>query len=426
MKGIPRSLVESLWVSAGTYAQYAAMFGLSILINRTFGTAELGRFGIAWAAAQLTVQSAVAGFSALHRRDVAYRQRSVRDLVADTLGLRLSTLGVVLGGAWAVLYLAPVEEALRWAIGWTLVATAFQALGLALAETLQAEGRNRTYGLLSVGYAGALALVAGVVWASGAAAPWLYPLLAVAGLAFAVGAAFVYIRVHGIPRVRWASETVRATAAESWPLVVNALVVVLAARVTVLIVGGLEGEVAAGMYTFASGVVGGFAVVASAFGVVLFPRLCAQFIEAPHTLRRTMYTLSGGLAAAGASALATLVLVQKWVVALYGGLPEGSSTVLVVLALGLVASFVFVVPGYLFTAIQAQHQGMKFAILNAAVLATLVAVGAATWGLLGAAAAVASGQTLMAGVALMWVDRLLPREHGMKRLSTNARPAAAY
>jgi hypothetical protein len=60
------------------------------------------------------------------------------------------------------------------------------------------------------------------------------------------------------------------------------------------------------------------------------------------------------------------------------------------------------------------------------VLATLVAVGAATWGLLGAAAAVASGQTLMAGVALMWVDRLLPREHGMKRLSTNARPAAAY
>jgi hypothetical protein len=32
----------------------------------------------------------------------------------------------------------------------------------------------------------------------------------------------------------------------------------------------------------------------------------------------------------------------------------------------------------------------------------------------------------MAGVALMWVDRLLPREHGTKRASTNARPAPVY
>ncbi len=402
---LPRTVVESLWVSAGTYALYGAMFVVSILVNRVWGTAELGRFGMAWAVAQLTVQSGVAGLSALHRRDVAYGKTPVVNLVAHTLGLRSTTLAGLLVTAALVLIAGPLDRALGWAVGWTLLAKAVEALGLALAETLQAEGHNRIYGVLSGANAVGLTLAAVVVWRLGTASRLLYPALAVAALAYAATAFAAYVRTHGVPSVRLDAAQARATWAESWPLVVNAITVVVAARLAVLVVGALEGETAAGVYTFASGVVGGAAVVASAVGTVLFPRLCIQYVEARHTLLATMRRLSARLAVVGALAFVALAAVREPVVSVYGQLPEGADTVLLVLAVGLVPAFAFIVPGYLFTAIGAQREGMRLAAGQATLLAALVIPASLYAGALGAAFAAVSTQVVGVYVATAWLTR---------------------
>lgn len=396
--------LEAVWVSAGSYALYGAMFGVSILINRVYGTAELGRFGIAWAVAQLTVQAGVAGFSAIHRRDVAYAARSVAELVAETLGVRLLALATLLVVVAVALAAWGVEGPLAWAVGWVAVAKAVEAVGLALAETVQAEGHNRTFALLSAINAAALVLAGGVVAALVVPSRWLYPALVGPAVLYLGAALAAYGRVHGLPAVRLSAPAVRAVVAESWPLMVNALVVVAAARVAVVAVGVLAGETAAGVYTFASGVVGGAAVVATAAGTVLFPRLCTQYVEAPETLRATMWRLVWKLGALGVLAWGALAAARGPLLSVYGDLPPSAGPTLLVLGIGLVAVFGAVAPNYMFTAIRAQNEGMRLAVLNALVLIVLVLPFASRWGALGAAAGVAVSQAIAGGLGLVWLD----------------------
>lgn len=406
---VPAAAVESAWVSAGSYALYGAMFAATVLVARAFGAAELGRFGMAWALSQLTVQAGVSGFSALHRRDVAYGHRPVSDLVAETLAVRsvlvaaLWLLAGVVGGA--ALAADAVDARLAWAAGAMLVAKGIEALGMALAETMQAAGDNRAFGTLSAVNAAALGGGVALAVTLGVGTRGIYVVVVAAALVYTLACARAYGRQFGRPGVQWPGTALRVLLAESWPLVANAVVFAAQARVAVLVVGALAGAGAAGVYTFAAGVVGGAAVVASAVGTVLFPKLCARFVEAPATLRASMWRLVGRLGMLGVFVALLVASLRAPLVALYGGLPPGAEAALAVLALGLVPVFAGVAPNYLFTAIGAQRDGLSVALVNAIVVVALVVPLTVRWGAVGAAAGVATAQAMALVLAVYWLDR---------------------
>jgi len=402
---VSKAAIDSMWVSAGSYAMFAAMFGVTVVINRGYGTDELGRFGIAWAIAQLTVLAATSGFQGIHKREVAYAQRSIPDLVAETLSARLLGILVILAISAAVVFGFIPGDRLALPVFLVLCAKSIEAVGITLSETLQASGDNQKYALLSAFNAASLLAVVGAVWAWGLPSIAVYLALIVAALLYTSASVIAYRRIHGVPGVGSGRRRLIALVRESWPLIINAIVFAATSRAAVVVVGASAGETQAGVFTFASGVVAGLAVVASASGMVIFPGLCQTFVNAPGSLRKQMFRLTGKLAAVGLGALAALFLAKGLLLQLYGALPAYAPEVLMTLGLGLVPTFAMVVAGYMFTAIGQQKEGMYAALCNAALVFFLLVPLTQYKGALGAAIAVASSQAIMCIVLMIWLDR---------------------
>ena len=399
-----RSATESLWVSGGAYAVFGAMFIVSLVINRRYGTAELGNFGIAWAAAQLATQAATSGLSAIHRREVSYVRSRAAELVAKTLTLRMLGLAVVFAGALAVTAGMGVPRELATAVLAVMLGKSIEALGMTFAETLQVMGENRVYAQLTT--LSALVYVAAVLCAAGAGmgAAWIYWAAVLAGTMSALASWGAFRHRAGGVRLGVERDAARGVLHESWPLMVNSVVAVAAARASVLAVGFFAGEEAAGVYTFAAGVVGVLSVVAGAAGVVLFPKLCAVFADAPHHLQQTLHRTSLLLAGLGTLLAAALVLLGGLAVRLYGDLPPYALGVLLTLGVGLIAGYGAVPSNYMFTVIKQQREGMALALVNLAALATLLLALVPPYGARGAALAVTITQTGAWLGAVAWLD----------------------
>ncbi len=395
-------------VGGGVYVSYGALFVVGVLINRTLGTAELGRYGVALAVGQLAVQSVTDGFSALLKRDVAVAPARAAEITGTYLALKsaaaLALYGVVCAGAvagWATGAL-PAGAALTLAV--VVAAVVAETLGRTFPEALQAAGRNRTYSaVLAGGAAVLLACVGGALW-GGAGAVAVYGALLAARLVAAVGGAAVFWRVAGTARVRLRWADARRIVAESWPLVVNGLVFVATARAGTLVLARFADAEAVGVFTVASSIVAGVAMVASSVGIVLFPLLCREHDAGGHRLRRILYTTTAVLAAVGACATVALRLAEPLVLLVFGDLPAAALPVLRLLALGLVPIFAGVPAGYLFTATGQQRDGMVFSFVQAAVTVTLLLVLTPRAGALGTAAALVAAQAVMAVVAVVWLD----------------------
>jgi O-antigen/teichoic acid export membrane protein len=384
---------------------FAAMFGVTVVINRGYGTAELGRFGIAWAIAQITVQASTSGFQGIHKREVAYGKRSIPELVAETLAVRLLGLFLILAISAAVLFGFDTSQPLALPIFLVLLAKAIEAIGTTLAETLQASGNNRQYAVLSAFNAASLLAAVGAVWSLGWSSRTVYLSLIFAAVLYTSASVVAYWQIHGVPAVHARLARMGALVRESWPLIINAIVFVVLSRAAVVVVGARAGEAQAGVFTFASGVVGGLAVVASAAGMVIFPRLCQTFVSAPGDLRRKMFRQTGQLAVVGLGAVTILFLVKGLVLQIYGTLPAYASDVVMTLGLGLVPTFAVVSASYMFTAIGQQKEGLYAALFQAALVLSLLFPLTEYRGALGAAMAVAVGQAITCIILLIWLDR---------------------
>ena len=402
---LSKSTIDAVWVSAGSYAMFAAMFGVTVIINRGYGTAELGRFGIAWAIAQLTVQASSSGFQGIHKREVAYATRAIPELVAETLAVRLLGLLLILAISAVILSVFDTAQHLGMPILMVLVAKIIEAVGIALAETLQASGKNRHYAGLSAFNAALLLIGVGAVWYWRLNIHYVYGAVIIATSLYTSTAWVTYARVHGRPRVRASRVRMRLLLQDSWPLIINAVVFVAVSRIAVLAVGAMSGTTQAGVFTFASGVVGGLAVVASAAGMVAFPELCQTYIRAPGELRGKMFRLATQFAIVGLGAFACLYLAKGLILRIYGTLPAYASDVVLALGAGLVPTFAVVGASYMFTAIGQQKEGMYAAFVNAVLVLALIFPLTYLFGALGAAIAVSITQGAMCIVLLFWLDR---------------------
>ena len=395
-------------VGGGVYVSYGALFLVGVLVNRTLGTAELGRYGVALAVGQIAVLSVTDGFSAVLKRDVAVAPARVAEITGTFVALKSAAALVLYGGVCAAAVAGWVAGAVpaRFALTLAVVGAAVVAetLGRTFPDALQAAGDNRTFSaVLAGGAAVLLACVGGALW-GGAGALAAYGALLAARLVGAAGSAAVFRRVAGRTSVRLRRADVRRIAIESWPLVVNGLVFVASARAGTLVLARYADAEAVGVFTVASSIVAGVAMVASSAGIVLFPVLCREHESGGRRLRAILYMSTVGMALLGACAVGVLRLCEPLVPAVFGVLPPDAIPVLRLLSLGLVPIFASVTAGYLFTAIGQQRDGMVYSFVQAAVTVTLLVVLTRLTGVMGAAAAVVVSQAVMLVVAVVWLD----------------------
>ncbi len=400
-------LRDTLFVAFADYLSYGAIFVLTILINRYFGTAELGHFSFAFALSALLLYSINGAFSAIIKRDVSVNPELAGRYIGSFLLLRVVVtilLGLLL---YALLGLLPnTSQVLIKTVILVFVMKGFEGLSDVLFAVFQATSRMLLYAALKSTQQLVFLGVSMFALVSGASAATVY------GLGVAVAGAFFTFTAIG---VLWGQKTpwrvdmplVRYAAVQSWPLLVNSAVFALTARMGILVVNGLEGSIAGGVYAAALNIVNGVGLLPGAAGVVLFPILSRMYASQPGGLGFYMRRLTLRLGVVGVLFSLVIVLVSPQIVRLYGELPPEATNILITLALGLVFMFAQPPSGYMFTAIHRQREGMLYAVVMLAVCAPLYLALTLAWGIHGTAWAFVIHQALWVIGAYMIVRRFL-------------------
>lgn len=398
---------DSIVVAFADYMAYGAIFVLTILINRYLGTAELGHFSFAFALSALLIYSINGAFSAIIKRDVAVSPDQAGRYIGSFLSLRVGVTALIGLLLYLMVILPPnTSPALITAVLLVFAIKAIEGLSEVFYAVFQATSRMLLYAALKSAQQLVFLGVSVFALVSGASAANVY------GLGVAVAAVFF---VFTALLVLWGQKTtwqvdgllVRYAAVQSWPLLVNAAVFALTARMGILVVNGLEGSTAGGVYAAALNIVNGVGLLPGAVGVVLFPILSRMYANQPTALKPYMQRLTLQLGVVGAAFAAMVFVLSPWIVRLYGDLPAEATSILMTLSLGLVFMFAQPPSGYMFTAIHRQREGMLYAVIMLAVCAPLYLALTLAWGTHGTAWAFVIHQGLWVAGAYVWVRRLL-------------------
>ena len=385
---------DTFAVATGDYFAYGVMFVLTVLVSRTFGASELGRFSLGFAISSILILSTNNGFSAILKRDVAVDRSRAPEYTGTFWALRiliLAVLGlfVVLGTSLA----AHRDQRTALVVAIVYVAKSIDSLGEICFGVYQACDRMVFYSVARIAQFGTLLVGCSAALFYFRSANLFYWVFVMVSTAFLLAnGAFIWKGLGIVPRFNW--HLLSYAFRESWPLIVNAFAYVAYARIGILVVGYLLGVEATGIYSAGVNVLSGLAVLPAACGVVLFPRMSRAFENNDPRLlmmiRKTMLLL----ASAGVLVTCILVFGAPWVVRLYGKLPLNAVGMMRLLALGLVPQFAAPVVGYAFTAIRRQTDGMLFASGMLAVSAILYFLFTNIAGRNGAALAYAMSQLL--------------------------------
>jgi PST family polysaccharide transporter len=400
-------LRDTFFVAFADYIAYGIIFVLTILINRNYGTTELGYFSFAYAFSTLLIYSVNGAFSAIIKRDVAVYPERSGEYVGSFLTLRV-TVTVILGLAmYIVVFALPnATPALTQAVLLVFGIKAIEGLSEVFYAIFQATSKMVLYAVLKSTQQGVFLVVSVVTMVSGGSASTVYGAGVVVAIIFFI---LVMILSKWIYSDLWRIEIslIRYAIVESWPLLINALVFALTTRLGILLINALEGSTVGGTYAAALNIISGVSLLPGAVGVVLFPILSRMYATKPNFLGPYMHRLTFQLGMIGAVFTLLVFLLSSSIIQLYGVLPPEAAGVLKVLALGLV--FVFAQPpsGYMFTAIHRQREGMLYAIVMLVACLPLYYALTVIWGVHGTAWAFVVHQALWVVGAYAWVKRFL-------------------
>jgi O-antigen/teichoic acid export membrane protein len=397
--------LETLIVGGGRYVANGSLLAFSILLNRAAGTAELGRFSLGLAIAQIGILTVGNAFSAILRRDVAVDTTRAAQYTGNILVLRTASLlfaaPLMLAAAY---FYASNDHALLVAVLVVLMAKTFEALGQVIESLYQAVGRFTLFSVTSAGRQVALLVLATIAFWLGGSVVHLYAAYVVASV-IGLAANFV-IADRCIARISYRIDRTLLIhiCREVWPLFLSAFVFLASSRVSYFILAERSGSEAVGTYAAGLNIVSGVSLLSSAIGIVLFPALCKLFRQRPQRLSGLMREMLVGLSMVGVLLAGLLLIAAPWIVRLYGEMPPDATWVLRILALGLLPAFAQPVVGYMFTAIERQAEGLVFATMMLFVSACTYYALVDLAGVRGASVAYAITQLAWVIGAYFWLD----------------------
>jgi PST family polysaccharide transporter len=404
----PSFFRDTIAVAVGDYFTYVVTFILTILVNRAFGTVELGRFSLAVAISSVLILSTNNGFSAILKRDVAVDRSRASAYTGTFWAVRLLILAA-LGALVALGGRSVVTQGRRTALIVVIlfIAKSIDSLGEICFGVYQAYNRMIFYSVARMTqFTTLLGCCLAALFHFKSTDIFYSVFVGVSALFLLLNVACVRIAMGIVPK--FSKDLLSYAFRESWPLIVNAFAYVAYARVGILLVGSLLGVEAAGIYTAGVNILSGLAMLPAACGVVLFPAMSRTFERNEGELARLIRNATFTLAAAGLVMTSVLLLVGPWLIWLYGKLPSNATGTLRILALGLTPQFAAPVAGYAFTAIRRQSDGMLFAAGMLVVSAMIYVLAIRAAGRNGAALAYVASQTLWAVGAYALVMRRLP------------------
>ena len=387
-----------------------------LLIGRTLGPEGLGLYAIAGAVASLALVVADAGIDTVTIRTMARGQAVapyLGALLPARLGLGLAAIAIGWLGAWAAGYepaAVLLAVALTAAAALEIVATSLRA-ALRAAETMMSEA-----GLVLIGQVGRAAGI-GLALAFGLGVPGMAGGAVVAALvSLAVAAAFVGRR-FGAPRPRLDWSLWRDTARETGPVLAWLLLIQVGSRTDALFIGYWWPASEAGRFHAASGVLAGLNIAVAMTLAALYPALVRARAAGrrDHVARLTLPVLGGGLALTLTVSILAPLAIEPLLLLLLGDRFVGAGPALMILRWALPALVLTGVSGVVLRSAGRDRPLVWLALAGAVVSVALNALLIPTQGAIGAAVS-----TLMAEMAMAGTGVALLRGQGL----AVARPVA--
>jgi len=387
-----------------------ASFLLSILIARQLGPESFGRYSVLWYVGFLAAQVTDLGLHLVAMRQLSQGPRTdprpIVAAVAAKLALNLASLGVA-GAAAFLASASPVESVAALLLYAAALAGSWAELAGAV---LRSRGRLAFEGgVLLLLRAGWLLAVAAALY-SGGGLPSIARALALGSLPALFAALLILWQAAGRRWARPAGSEVGLFLRQTAPLAVTSLITLTYLRVDVLLLAGLSGAAAAGLFAAAFRIIEGLFLFSGGIVAGAFPLLAAQvgsvrLGEASRFLLRLLL----GLALPAAAGL--FLLSPSVIVFLYGEGFAGSAVPLRLLALALLPIYLNALTTHLLVA---SGRGRTLALLMAMRLSVGLGLDLAlipSMGPAGAAIAVLAAELSLALGSLFTIRRVFSPTH---------------
>ncbi len=382
---------ESLFVSFTDYIYLGVLFGITVLVNRAYGTYQLGVFSLVAAVSQISIMSLGSGFSAILRRDVSTESHRAREYVVHILCLRagilLSCLAVVCSASLATRR----EPALTYALALMIASKGFDLGSETFYTTYQSLHSMRLFATIKSTNFLTLGSFAFFCCMQHWSIQHLYEVhLAVSIFFFGINAA-VYSLREKVPAEESHANNARSFALyllrETWPLILNAAIFQLSSRMNIIVVNAVCGPEQQGLYASGVNIILATSALSNSLGIVIFPYLARLYRSDSRLMLARLNGTLAALFAVGLLVASVMFGAAPLVIRIYGRLPMSATSIFRILSLAIVPLFMLGTLGYVFTIVGKQRLGMYLAAVMLVVNLISYYALASYWAATGAAVA---------------------------------------
>lgn len=267
-------LKNTSWLFADRVLRMGVGLVVGIWLARYLGPQQYGLFSYAIAFATLFATLATLGLDSIVVRDIVRHPDDVPELLGTAFCLKLmGGFSVVALSVCTIMVVRPGDPLVAWLVALTAGGTVFQAL-----DTIDFWFQAKVQSKYTV-YAKTTALLLGSAVKVGLIlleAPLVaFAMVGLVELALGSLGLLAAYKLVGQAIVRWRASWARARAllAESWPLILSGLAIVIYMRIDQLMLGGMLGDEAVGVYSAATRISEAWYFIPTAIVSSVFPAL---------------------------------------------------------------------------------------------------------------------------------------------------------
>lgn len=351
---------ESLWISLTEYLTLGVFVITNFMINKTYGTAQMGIFNISYSTAQVAILGIGGAFTQILRREISIDNKLRGSFLKNVLRLRIIliffSILILIFMHYTVLinkqYLSKYIILLTSAKGFDLLNETFFT-------TYQCCDKTKLYVFLKTGNALLLLSTILFLFYTKSNIYFIYLSLNLIPILFVILNIFYFFKEKDAHVSNTFNENItKFLLKESWPLIINSIIFQLSSRISIFIILSLLGEESVGV--FASSLIGVnlFTSVSNSISTTIFPKISNMYHTMPQNLMPFLKRIIKHLLPLGIGFTALYFISIPTQISILGKLPTYSKTIFCLMALSIPASLITGIIGNCFTVIREQKKGM--------------------------------------------------------------------
>ncbi|MBL0145300.1 MAG: oligosaccharide flippase family protein [Chitinophagaceae bacterium] len=346
-----------------------SLFGINIIINRGFGTAELGEFTFAYTIAQIVIMGVGGAFSPLLRREIILQNKEdANKYLISVLQLRvyIITFCCVLCSLLFI-FLHSSQVKLNTIVLIMLLIKGLDSLTETFYTTFQSLKRYNTFALIKS--SNAIINIVAVLLIALLKLPVLalYFSLAMVALFYLICNLFYVSKIFKIKKyikLNWHySAEKKSIVMEGWPLILNSIFFQISSRVSVVFVYSISGKIVTGVFSAAIMMITVFTAFANSLGVVFFPRLAQIYTQNKLALFKYLQKTAFVIGTLGTVLCGIFIATIYWQLKIVGHMPPYAYRMFFIAGLSIPFAILSAVFGNVFVILRKQILGMYLAAI---------------------------------------------------------------